>query len=181
VTATAQASSPQEETVTVGAGFLAMFVVHVLVSDAAGIPAGVAADARRTTERVFGRLHVEISWVDPAPSNLALTRPYVIRVVRSTNPKWHDAPSRSLGFAVPGTRVATVVYPRVLQIAGNTGNVALVLGHVMSHELGHLLLRQTAHSAAGLMRAEMDVRLAEQGRLLFTDEQVETIRLNLSR
>jgi hypothetical protein len=165
----------------VAAGFLAMFVVHVLVSDAAGIPVQVAAEARQTTERIFRRFNVEISWVDPASSNLDLTMPYVIRVVRSTNSQWHDASSRSLGFAMPGTRVATVVYPRVLQIAGDSAGVGVVLGHVISHELGHLLLRQTAHSASGLMQAEMDVTGAEQGRLLFTPEQADAIRANLSR
>ena len=162
------------------AGFLAMFLVHVLVSDAAGIPAEVAAEARQTTERIFRRLNVEISWVDPASSNLALTTPYVIRVVMSMNAGWHDASSRSLGFAMPGTRVATVVYPRVLQLAGDSAGAGVVLGHVMSHELGHLLLRQTTHSASGLMQAEMDVMRAEQGRLLFTDEQADVIRANLS-
>src|SRR5688572_10875821 len=47
------------------------------------------------------------------PPPFHLTSPYVIRVVRGTNPDWREASARALGFAMPGTRVATVVYPRV--------------------------------------------------------------------
>jgi hypothetical protein len=54
-----------------------------------------------------------------------------------------------------------------------------VLGHVVAHELGHLLLGRGTHSAAGLMRADLDTNLAVQGRLLFTDAEARAIRAAL--
>jgi hypothetical protein len=37
---------------------------------------------------------------------------------------------------------------------------ATVLGNVIAHEVGHLLLRATSHSRIGIMRAHMDVQPA---------------------
>ena len=88
------------------------------------------------------------------------------------------APSvRALGFSAPGTRVASIAYPRVEQLARGGGPaVGLLLGHVVAHELGHLLLRQATHSPTGLMRATLDIALAQQGRLLLTSDESEAIR-----
>ena len=57
-----------------------------------------------------------------------------------------------------------------------------LLGHVMAHELGHLLLPHGAHSAAGLMRPALDraqVRAAIAGLLTFTPDQAALIRARL--
>ena len=66
------------------------------------------------------------------------------------------------------------------QARGDRKNPALLLGHVMAHELGHLLLRRAAHSLGGLMRASLDVERAGRGVLLFTDAEEEAIRASLS-
>ena len=84
---------------------------------------------------------------------------------------------RAVGVAAVGTRVAIIPYPRVLELARNgSASVGLVLGHVIAHELGHLLLQRATHSAAGLMRATLDLQLAQQGRLLFTAPEGQAIR-----
>jgi hypothetical protein len=60
---------------------------------------------------------------------------------------------------------------------------ARFLGHVMAHEMGHLLLPQYSHSARGLMRAQWsreDLELAQYGRLGFTPEQTRLIRLKIT-
>ena len=51
-----------------------------------------------------------------------------------------------------------------------------MLGHVMAHELGHLLLRDAGHSIAGLMQAEFNLLLAQRGGLQFSDGQMRAIR-----
>jgi hypothetical protein len=53
-----------------------------------------------------------------------------------------------------------------------------LLGHVMAHEMGHLLLPYGAHSIAGLMRPAWDrsqVRAAAEGLLTFTPDQAALI------
>jgi hypothetical protein len=57
-----------------------------------------------------------------------------------------------------------------------------MLGHLMAHELGHLLLASTAHSSKGLMRSRWsgaDLRLAMRGGLLFDSQQAKRIASNL--
>jgi hypothetical protein len=58
-------------------------------------------------------------------------------------------------------------------------SVSQMLGHVATHELGHVLLRSIAHSSSGLMRAKWDrsdLEKAAQGQLNFTQEQGKLLR-----
>jgi hypothetical protein len=55
-------------------------------------------------------------------------------------------------------------------------DLSTMLGHVMAHEVGHLLLPTYSHSPTGLMRGEWDrsqVKDAVQGALTFTDGQAQ--------
>lgn len=59
----------------------------------------------------------------------------------------------------------------------------LILGHVIAHEIGHLLLPLGAHSAAGIMSPRIDkgdFRKALGGNLLFSQEQSELMRTAIS-
>lgn len=170
-------------------------VLTVLLSDRVGVGAAVAEDTRRTLARIFDRLNVAVAWLgspcdrcrpdahqDPAAYRVFMQSIYVVRLVERPGPEsGHGASARALAYAAPGTRVATVVLPRIEQKAATEGgSVAVALGHVIGHELGHLLLRQREHSATGLMHAELDMQLAAQGRLLFTEQQARTIRASLA-
>lgn len=56
---------------------------------------------------------------------------------------------------------------------------AVILGHLMAHEIGHLLLGSESHSSKGIMRARWqreDLEAAVQGKLGFTPEQREKMR-----
>ncbi len=69
----------------------------------------------------------------------------------------------------------------VLKQAENTTSdiFSTRLGCIMSHEIGHILLGQNAHSLVGIMRGtllEEDWTQAEQGRLGFTRSQSKQIR-----
>ena len=58
-----------------------------------------------------------------------------------------------------------------------------ILGHVIAHELGHLLAWET-HSPSGIMRADWnsaDLRDAACGQLRFTIQQAEIIRAEIRR
>jgi hypothetical protein len=56
---------------------------------------------------------------------------------------------------------------------------ALLLGHVMAHEIGHLLLGVNSHANTGLMHVPWDRDQREKaylGTLLFTNKEAEQIR-----
>jgi len=62
--------------------------------------------------------------------------------------------------------------------------VARVLGHVMAHEIGHLVLGSKAHSRQGIMCPSWhreELRRASMGALLFSEEQARFMRERLAR
>jgi hypothetical protein len=72
----------------------------------------------------------------------------------------------------------------VKHIADTHADTAQMLGHVIAHEIGHLLLNVQTHSASGIMRGRSDlwdVQNATYGHLLFTRQQAETIRGEVGR
>jgi hypothetical protein len=90
------------------------------------------------------------------------------------------ASDETVGFAIPGSRAANVIYERIRQIARRR-HVApgLLLGYVIAHELGHLLLPARSHSSSGLMRPDLDLELAAMKKLRFTADQVALIQERL--
>src|SRR5262249_14335159 len=74
-----------------------------------------------------------------------------------------------------------VLWERSKKMSESSGvSAGTILGHAMAHELGHLLLHSMEHSRMGIMRsrwAKEDLRRAERGRLLFTTEQAEVMRV----
>ena len=60
---------------------------------------------------------------------------------------------------------------------------AVILGHVMAHELGHLLLGAGGHAATGLMHVpwyKKELESIAQGSLVFTSWQGDTMRRQVS-
>jgi hypothetical protein len=98
--------------------------------------------------------------------------------------------SNGLGFVLNHPhdgvgRTAWVLYPRVKAFSRrNWLDPNRLLGYVLAHELGHLLLGSAKHSEHGLMRGawqSRDLHLAEQGALYFADSEAKTIRAAFRR
>jgi hypothetical protein len=59
-----------------------------------------------------------------------------------------------------------------------------MLGCAIAHEVGHLLLGPSSHSAGGIMRGEWgpkELQLALMGKLLFASQQSKLIRAEARR
>jgi hypothetical protein len=135
---------------------------------------------------------VEVTWV-PCPvvnvSNLTPCKAPVgaIELHILSSPAANDFSEDALGIAMPHPGYgdhAGVFLSRARQTAArNAGiiDVSDLLGCVMAHELGHVLLHSTTHSSEGLMRAVFrpaDLRRAGQRQLKFTSEQAQAIHRN---
>jgi hypothetical protein len=180
---------------TATAGGAERLSIDCLVDDLVTAADNTLAEAQRSVARIFEPLAVQIVWFDttsalrrqkalddPGAQRAFVTSLYVVRLVAKDGDGGMTPSERSLGSAAVGTRVAIIPYPRVLELARNGSvTVGLVLGHVIAHELGHLLLQRATHSAAGLMQATLDLRLAQQGRLLFTAPEAQAIRAAIAR
>jgi hypothetical protein len=173
--------------------------VAIHVYDLAGVSTKDLKDATEEAGRILATAGVEAVWqfggssapeaheVDShaaAPGTLNQqrdTRSYlVLRTVR-------DFPDRALpgalGISFPDALVgvhATLFYDRIERVS-KTGDVALatMLGHAMAHELGHVLLGNTQHSAGGIMKAcwgRAEYQKAGMGLMTFSASEREAIR-----
>ena len=85
-----------------------------------------------------------------------------------------------------GGRLAYVFHHRVREFVIKRTlfeQEALVLGLVIAHEIGHLLLNHTNYSRTGIMRERwdgQDLRLATFGDLVFTPQQADSIRAEVA-
>jgi hypothetical protein len=136
---------------------------------------------------------VDVTWVAcPLVSESNLTpckapvRAIELHILLS--PATNDFSEDTLGIAMPHLGSgdhAGVFLSRVRETASRNAaliDVSDLLGHVMAHEIGHLLLHSTVHSREGVMRKDLrraDLKKAAQRQLKFTPEQSEAIRRNM--
>ena len=142
----------------------------VMVYDYSGIEPQTLAYAEGVVSSVFHLAGIEIEWAEPE----IITDSDMLHVnLLSTDMVGpFSASKETVGFATPGSLAANAMYDRICVIArGRRLRCGLLLGYVMAHELGHLLLPAHSHSETGLMRASLDVELAADKKLQFTSAQ----------
>jgi hypothetical protein len=151
----------------------------VAVAHYAAVDPKTMKEAEGVASEVYRRAGIEIQWVEPATYEGA-TRLYV-NVLSQEMAAPSYASDETVGFAIPGSRAANVIYERIRQ-AARRRHVAsgLLLGYVIAHELGHLLLPAHSHSSSGLMRPDLDMELAAMRKLRFTADQVALIQERLT-
>lgn len=161
-----------------------VITLKVRVDDSASVPPNILAQAKKDTGRVFQNIDVEIVWLDQDGDSLqdaaSLRSVVVVHLLnRELTDRMHP-PDPLLGIAA-GTGWATVFYSRIedLSPTRDANDIACRLGHVIAHEIGHLLLRSKAHSRSGIMQAVLNMQLAARGGLFFTADQARRIRTTL--
>ena len=142
--------------------------ITVFLYNYAAVSAGVLAQVEAEAARIYRHSGIEIAWLDcplspeqaaqypacqiaPSPTRLA------VRILpRAMAERYHQAED-TFGFAqYPGNgsfgMVANVFSNEAEELATHQ-NLAhgVLLGHLMAHELGHLLLGVGSHSASGIM------------------------------
>ena len=128
------------------------------------------ARARTEVERIFATAGVEVAWVDgDAPGRIA------ILLLSITRDSQEDAAGCALGLALASRSTAYVFVNRIVRTTRNRAvDLPVLLGRVIAHESGHILMPQRQHSRFGIMRADLDVGYTNPGR--FSDEEAQTIR-----
>jgi hypothetical protein len=138
------------------------------------VPDDVLDDARKEVDRIFAESGFDVVWTDAAPQVTVKIASQVLGYARAASPVM-GAASRTANGPVAHVFFRQVQdFARIYHIDLNT-----MLGHVIAHEVGHLLLPTYSHSPTGLMRGEWDktqVRDAVRGALTFTDGQAQKIR-----
>ncbi|MBZ5662100.1 MAG: hypothetical protein LAO08_16990 [Acidobacteriia bacterium] len=188
----------------------ARLTVTVRIHNNAEVDDKMLAEAEKVAMEIFRKAGVESRWVDDALTSennnetlahqgaFPLSHIWVSIYTGSMADRF-GLPSKVMGFT-PGTernrQLVYVFYNRVEALAQSQlrarfegsgrrpATTAQILGHVIAHELGHVLLNIASHSATGLMRGGWnlkDLQNAAYGCLLFTSQQAEVIRTEVFR
>ena len=159
------------------------------------VPPAILTDAESEATSVYRAAGVTLVWADGRADTLAdrtiASEPVVgVRVIIVagqaerrfiTDGRFADA---VLGFAPMKTncfcgRNAYVFSDRIMAVGYRRGNPTSLLGRVIAHEVGHLLLSTSRHSRVGIMRETLDTEPSLQPR--FTQEQVKALGRGLAR
>ena len=165
-----------------------------------GEPESVLEPAKDVAAGVFRKLGIHIEWADCTPgSQSAESHPGCqSRAVLETDVLNLKIISREMaqrvsglfpgdtfGFALPAQgdgfgSNATIFYHSVGTVARDAKrSPATILGHVLAHEMGHLLLGMKGHSRHGIMHVPwgpQELGRASQGGLLFEAKQGRRIQ-----
>jgi len=153
--------------------------LFVRVLDYAGVP-GPVRSARAQVTRIFAAAAVSVNWtVEPADVR-AIDVLVLSDAMSDRKIKAESIPAGVLGLAAHSARRVYILTERVISVANGVGvQPGDVLGDVIAHELGHLLLGENQHSVSGIMAADYTVQNKAARR--FTNDQAALIRAHLLR
>jgi hypothetical protein len=153
--------------------------ITVLVFNYREVPVETLVKAEREAGRILDQAGVRVTWRDcPTGNETCRKGPgrvfFLSMMAGPVQNKFLDTVS---GYAVLPDRLAVVYYdylPRITGGRSNLSDTAAILGCVIAHELGHLLLGTHRHSIAGIMQERWGVeqtRIALMSRLSFLPEE----------
>jgi hypothetical protein len=170
--------------------------IQVFVYNYAGVDSETLARAEREAIRIYSRIGIETEWLDcsltpdqaaqyPAcqlpvsPARLAL------RLLSRSMAERIGLSQATFGSALLPEDGGYGMIAQICehcceeQAQGSKALHAAILGHVMAHELGHLLLGVGSHGATGLMHVpwhKKELESLAQGALLFTSWEGDKMR-----
>jgi hypothetical protein len=151
------------------------------VHDRAAADPELLAEALRRVDEIYAGIGIQTRWetgdeiLRPADA-AALT---VVIVPGRMTSRTGDAEDMVMGRAATSVRRAYVYYGRIRDAAVAFKRFpATLLGDVIAHEVGHLLLPAHSHSGEGVMRSSVPLTDVAQG---FDDDEAETMRTAVRR
>ena len=182
--------------------------ITIHVCNYAGVASRTLSEAEQAATTVFRNAGVRLAWEETvsakrgateasgAPKELTLSD-IQLNIVSDLLLGRPELPSNALGVAPgygPGRGTVYVFDERIKTLFWNlmdshllgTMDVQLskgeILGYVIAHEVGHLLLNGELHSSHGIMRGSWgfeDLRSMASGLMRFTPKEAEGIRVEI--
>jgi hypothetical protein len=156
----------------------------------------LAAESEATA--ILLRTSVHVDWVDCPTSHASIDKfpdcqgpaqqnDYILSILSGVMTAQLQKPDDAMGIAdesLHGSRRAAVFFNRIDSVAGgDAAPTEVLLGRVMAHEIGHLLLGPNAHSSAGIMQGawtsrQLSMQAARE--MVFTAKQSRIIQARLA-
>jgi hypothetical protein len=170
-------------------------MITVLVNNYSQASPAVLAGAEREAGRILGEAGLRTVWLEcPGGPSTASPRGPCGKASEATDIRLRvlPAPIRNrfldtvFGFTVHPV-LASVYYEYAARRARSDDaefEAPIILGCVIAHEIGHLLLGPNGHSSGGIMQAQWErkqVRQLMMGILLFTSQQSKLMRAEARR
>jgi len=164
--------------------------ISVRVTNYTEATPATVSKAEREAGRLLGEAGLNVVWIDcqlrqttanstdPCQQELRPTD-IVLRVL--PDHARNGVQDSAFGIAVLPV-LASVYYEHAVSLARNDGaefETPIILGFVMAHEIGHLMLGSNSHSDTGIMQGQWErkqVRQIMKGDLHFTAQQSKVIR-----
>ena len=162
--------------------------ITILLFNYVHVPSATLTAAEGEANQILAEAGAHVDWVHCLDTTLPRDKRELcnggmtpqtpnLRLISGTN-KFQDA---EFGYtAIPV--LITVYYEKIWRRAHRDNadaELPVMLGCVMAHELGHLLLRAPGHSAKGIMQPQwgsVQIRQALTGRLRFTEQESTRIQ-----
>lgn len=165
--------------------------VTVRLHDYVRLPTESVERARQRVTDLYAAIGVRLVWAETVRQAEASAHDsrrdpseVLINVLTPALSRRLAVRQKALGAAAvtrrEGGKVAYVLFDRIYQVAVTSAtSPADVLGVVIAHELGHLLLPQGSHSPTGVMRPDwnaVDFQATNLQKHMFTPAQRDSIR-----
>jgi hypothetical protein len=166
--------------------------ITISVYDYAYVSPTLLAAAEEDARRIFRQAGIETVWAAcfPKPEKLQPNNCYTVdanHLMMKILPRAISAQARNrndvLGTALVDEKgigyYAYVFYDSVQRVAEERNLGHAMLGDVLAHEIGHLLLGSNSHSVSGIMSAHWygeELRRISEAAMLFTCSQSRMLR-----
>jgi hypothetical protein len=172
------------------------WIITIHVNNDAKVNGAALTRAERAASAVFTKAGIQSQWIDPSstgersfPASHIKLEILPSLITYRLGVRLSDSAVGLAPGSGPDRQWVYVFYNRVealamKYIADTHGDTAQILGHVIAHEIGHLLLKVQSHSATGIMRGgwdRWDLQNASYGYLHFTPQQAQVIREEVGR
>jgi hypothetical protein len=166
-------------------------VITAQVANYSQASPAVLAAAEREAGRILGLAGLRASWLEcSVKPSTAAPQDLCRQELQATDIRMRILPAPVLdktgdsvfGFAIHPI-LASLYYELALRRAKRDDaefELPIILGCVMAHELGHLLLGPNSHSGLGIMHRQWrsrEIQLALMGTLVFASDQSKLMRL----